>query len=65
MVLDKFEGKNVVVGTHGNFMVLIMNYFDNQYGFEFWEQLAMPDIYKLSFNKQNLICCSRIWKDSY
>lgn len=27
-VLDKYKGKNVVIGTHGNLMVLIMNFFD-------------------------------------
>ncbi|OAA30152.1 phosphoglycerate mutase [Kosmotoga arenicorallina S304] len=48
-VLDKFEGENIVIGTHGNIMVLIMNYFDNNYDYSFWKQLKMPDIYKLSF----------------
>ena len=64
MALDKYEGKNVVVGTHGNIMVLMMNYFDEQYDFEFWKKLAMPDIYKLSFQKKTLVNCIRIWKDS-
>jgi 2,3-bisphosphoglycerate-dependent phosphoglycerate mutase len=65
MALDKYEGKNVVVGTHGNIMVLMMNYFDEQYDFEFWKKLAMPDIYKLSFQKKKtLVNCIRIWKDS-
>lgn len=48
-VLDKFEGENIVIGTHGNIMVLIMNYFDDNYDYNFWKQLKMPDIYKLSF----------------
>ncbi|WHY79870.1 histidine phosphatase family protein [Neobacillus sp. WH10] len=44
-VLEKYEGKNIVVGTHGNILVLIMNYFDKKYGFSFWKELNMPDIY--------------------
>lgn len=44
-LLDKYKDKNVVIGTHGNIMVLIMNFFDNQYDFSFWENLDMPDIY--------------------
>src|SRR5690625_2901242 len=32
-VLKRYENKNIVVGTHGNIMVLIMNYFDKKYGF--------------------------------
>ncbi|RKL65760.1 histidine phosphatase family protein [Salipaludibacillus neizhouensis] len=60
-VLDSNIGKNVVIGTHGNIMVLIMNYFDNQYGFDFWKELEMPNIYKLSFNGKKLIDVQRIW----
>lgn len=28
-ILEKYIGKNIAVGTHGNLMVLIMNYFDH------------------------------------
>ncbi|MBS4175089.1 histidine phosphatase family protein [Bacillus sp. FJAT-49736] len=61
-ILKNFAGTNIAIGTHGNIMVLIMNYFDRQYGFEFWEQLAMPDIYKLSFENDEFLGCSRIWE---
>lgn len=61
-VLEKHNGQNIVIGTHGNIMVLIMNYFDHQYEFEFWKTLDMPDIYKLSFNRRTLIDVQRIWK---
>ena len=59
-ILDKYEGQNVVIGTHGNIMVLIMHYFDPQYDVHFWEQLAMPDIYKLTFNRKSLVQVRRI-----
>ena len=59
-VLAKYKGQNVVIGTHGNIMVLIMNYFDKQYDVHFWEQLAMPDIYKLTFHETQLIDVQRI-----
>ncbi|MCA1322319.1 phosphoglycerate mutase family protein [Bacillus tianshenii] len=62
-VLERYEGKNIVIGTHGNIMVLIMNYFDNHYGYEFWNELNMPDIYKLSFNKSELKEVNRIWSN--
>ena len=60
-VLENNEGKNIVIGTHGNIMVLIMNYFDSSYGFEFWNELEMPDIYKLSFDHKKLVHVKRIW----
>ncbi|MFE8697574.1 histidine phosphatase family protein [Cytobacillus sp. FJAT-53684] len=60
-VIEMYEGKNIAVGTHGNIMVLIMNYFDEKYGFSFWEDLDMPDIYKLTFDNKNLKEVNRIW----
>ncbi|QKE72004.1 histidine phosphatase family protein [Arthrobacter citreus] len=61
-ILKDYERKNVVIGTHGNIMVLIMNYFDQKYDFEFWNNLAMPDIYRLTFEGESLIEVKRIWK---
>lgn len=61
-LLKKYEGKNVVVGTHGNIMVLIMNHFDKQYDFSFWRGLDMPDIYKLTFDGEVLLKVNRLWQ---
>jgi 2,3-bisphosphoglycerate-dependent phosphoglycerate mutase len=41
--------------------VLIMNYFDEKYGFSFWKNLKMPDVYKLTFDKKDLKEINRIW----
>ncbi len=60
-VLETYEGKNIVIGTHGNLMVLMMNYFDKRYDYNFWKKLDMPDIYKLTFEDKNLIKINRIW----
>ncbi|MFE8065060.1 histidine phosphatase family protein [Priestia megaterium] len=59
-ILEKHKGKNIVIGTHGNIMVLIMNYFDVRYDFNFWKNLQMPDIYKLSFEDNNFKSISRV-----
>lgn len=61
-ILRKYEGKNVVIGTHGNIMVLIMNYFNEKFDFSFWQELHMPDIYKLTFEKTQLVEVKQIWK---
>jgi 2,3-bisphosphoglycerate-dependent phosphoglycerate mutase len=37
-----------------------MNYFDARYDFDFWKNLQMPDIYKLSFEDNNFKSISRI-----
>lgn len=60
-LLEKNAGNNIAIGTHGNIMVLIMNYFDTGYDFQFWKQLDMPDIYKLTFRFKKLINVKRIW----
>jgi len=62
-ILREYSGKNIVVGTHGNIMVLIMNYFDNNYDYDFWTRLEMPDIYKLSFEGEQLVRVQRISRE--
>jgi 2,3-bisphosphoglycerate-dependent phosphoglycerate mutase len=61
-LLDTYEGKNLVIGTHGNIMVLIINYFDETYGYEFWQKLDMPDIYRLTFNGKQLLEITHHWQ---
>lgn len=63
-ILKKYAGQNVAIGSHGNIMVLIMNYFDPTYDFSFWEQLEMPDIYQLTFYEQQMIAVKRVDEES-
>jgi 2,3-bisphosphoglycerate-dependent phosphoglycerate mutase len=60
-LLNKYCGQNTVIGIHGNIMVLIMNYYDKKYNYDFWNSLNMPDIYKLSFEDGVLVGVERIW----
>ncbi|WP_455660419.1 histidine phosphatase family protein [Pradoshia sp.] len=59
-VLEKYQGKNIVIGTHGNIMVLIMNHFDTKFDYSFWKALAMPDIYRLTFEGLHLKDVKRV-----
>ena len=59
-LLHTYRGKKIVIGTHGNIMVLIMNYFDPKFDVRFWEQLEMPDIYCLSFDETELVHVHRV-----
>ncbi|MFF2176404.1 histidine phosphatase family protein [Lysinibacillus sp. NPDC058147] len=54
---------NIVIGTHGNIMVLLMQYFDDQYDFSFWKKLSMPDVYQLTFKHVVLSDIRRIWEE--
>ncbi|ADL50021.1 histidine phosphatase family protein [Clostridium cellulovorans] len=60
-VLNRYCGENIVIGTHGNIMVIIMNYYDKKYNYVFWKDLNMPDIYKLIFKDNNLVGVEHIW----
>jgi len=62
-LLEEYCGKNIAIGTHGNIMTIIMNYFDTNYGYEFWNSTSKPDIYKLAFYDGQLQSIERIWKD--
>lgn len=37
----------VAVSTHGNLLVLILNHYDPEVGYEFWSGLRMPDVIEL------------------
>lgn len=63
-LLNEYRNKKIVIGTHGNMMVLIMNYFDKRFDFSFWKSLTMPDIYKLEFEGSKLISSSRLWQEN-
>lgn len=62
-LLKQYENKNIVIGTHGNIMVLILNYFSKKYDFYFWKSLEMPDIFKLTFKGNQLQAVHRLWGD--
>ncbi|MGN7890986.1 histidine phosphatase family protein [Bacillus sp. 22475] len=64
-ILKQYEGKKIVIGTHGNIMVLLMNYFNSKYDLEFWKTLHMPDVYKLNFDKNRFISAERIEKTGH
>ncbi|PIE96036.1 histidine phosphatase family protein [Bacillus fungorum] len=64
-IFKKYKGKNIVIGTHGNIMVLLMNYFDSKYDFQFWKTPHMPDVYKLTFDNNGFISAERIQSADY
>ena len=61
-VLKEYEGNSIVIGTHGNIMTIIMNYFNENYGYDFWASTSKPDIYKLLFTDGELIDVIRMWE---
>ncbi|WP_084760564.1 histidine phosphatase family protein [Cohnella panacarvi] len=60
-LLAEFAGKKIAIGTHGNIMTIILNYFDGSHGYEFWAQTSKPDIYKLEFDGERFVQVERLW----
>lgn len=60
-LLQQHKGGRIVLGTHGNIMTIILNYFNKEYGYEFFEQTTKPDIYKLEFDELELTQVVRMW----
>ncbi|WP_077306907.1 histidine phosphatase family protein [Terribacillus halophilus] len=54
-ILTSYSGKRVAIGTHGNLMTLTMGHYDTQFHYAFWKQLAMPAIWKLTFDRLQYI----------
>ena len=52
--------KNVAIGTHGNIMTTIINYFDSSFGYTFWKSTEKPDIYKLTFDGYQLVTAKKM-----
>nr|WP_256224218.1 histidine phosphatase family protein [Paenibacillus sp. 1_12] len=62
-ILEEYKGKKIAIGTHGNVMTLMMNYFDSNYGFDFLNQTKKPDIYKIQFKDLEIEEVTRLWKE--
>lgn len=48
-LLRTHQDEVLVIGTHGNIMALLMQHFDAQYDYAFWQTLPMPAVYRLDF----------------
>lgn len=54
-ILGNPDFENVAIGTHGNIMTSILNYFEPSLGYDFWKSTEKPDIYQLSFDGYHLV----------
>lgn len=52
---------NAVIVSHGNLISLLLKHFDNRIGFEEWEAMTNPDVYRISFADDAAPTIERIW----
>lgn len=56
-VLETFNGKNVVIGSHGTALSTIIHYFDPSFGYDEFQEIKnfMPWIVKFSFENKRYL----------
>ena len=62
-VVARHADEHVVVATHGTLLALTLNALDTKYGYQLWQQLSFPDIYRLEFQATALNSVRRMWDD--
>ncbi len=63
-LLSTYKDKEIVIGTHGAVMTLMMRYFDSTYDLNFLYSTSKPDIYRMDFSEQELVNVERLWGKS-
>ncbi|WP_058485365.1 histidine phosphatase family protein [Defluviitalea phaphyphila] len=53
-ILERYENESIIIGTHGTWLSVVLNYFDKKYDYDFWKTLKMPDIFMLEFDKKEI-----------
>ena len=56
-VLDKYEGHNIVLGTHGTAFSTILDYLSPEYGYDDFTRKMywMPNIVEIVFDKRDVV----------
>jgi 2,3-bisphosphoglycerate-dependent phosphoglycerate mutase len=54
------ESKNTIIVTHGNLMSLLLKYYNENFGFDDWQNLSNPDIFVLR-DVSNKVIYERLW----
>jgi len=61
-VLTQSKGKNIAIGTHGIALSAIINYYDNEFGYEDFMKMAFvfPWVVRMYFNDDRCVCIEKI-----
>lgn len=64
-ILERHPAEHVVISTHGNLMALILQGFDPEIDFAFWNSLTMPDVYKVATGQSGNGLLERLWPGTF
>ncbi len=56
-VLEKYKGKNIVIGSHGTALSTIINYYDRTFGYSDFEKIKkmMPWVVQFTFEEKKCV----------
>lgn len=56
-ILEQYEGKNIIIGSHGTALSTISHYYDNSFGYEQFQEIkaVMPWIVQFTFSETKCI----------
>jgi 2,3-bisphosphoglycerate-dependent phosphoglycerate mutase len=55
-ILDNMKDMDVAaIACHGTLIGLILHHYQSEFGFNDWKNMTMPDIYKLTFDKDVIV----------
>lgn len=61
-LIQSHLGQCFVIASHGTLLALILQAYDSRYGYDFWRQISLPDVYVLTFPKPSLLSTvDRLW----
>lgn len=59
-VLDRYNGKNLAIGTHGTALSTIILHYDSTYSFDEWLVMPMPWVAKMTFDGSKFVGIEKI-----
>jgi 2,3-bisphosphoglycerate-dependent phosphoglycerate mutase len=63
-LLKTYPGQKIALGTHGIVMTLMMNEYDEKYDLDFLHSTSKPDIYRMTFDGEELVAVQRLWDEA-
>ena len=64
-VAQHHPGEHIMIGTHGNLLALMLQWYDPTIDFAFWQQLSMPDVYRLDLQIDPPAAAERLYNTMY
>ena len=61
-VLDKYEGHNIIIGTHGTALSTILDYLSPEYGYDDFIRMMdwMPNIVEIVFDRKEVVAINEL-----